>query len=50
MTIMKSAIPSHEIDASKNKFHNGIHFSEGIDSVESMPGVIKSLGNSGSGF
>jgi hypothetical protein len=43
MTIMKSSITSHDIDASKNKFHNGIDFSQGIDSVEAMPGVNKSL-------
>jgi len=38
------------IDASKNKFHHVIDFSQGIDCVESMPGVlIKSLKKSGSG-
>ncbi len=43
MTILKSSIPSHEIHASKNQFHNGIDFSQEIDSLESMPGVLKSL-------
>jgi hypothetical protein len=43
MAIMKSSIPSHENDASKNQFQNGIDFSQGIDSVESLPGVIKSI-------
>jgi hypothetical protein len=28
--------------ASKNRFHNKNDFSQGIDSVESMPGVLKS--------
>jgi hypothetical protein len=37
MTILKSSIPSHGIDDSKNQFHNGIDFSQGFDSVESMP-------------
>jgi hypothetical protein len=32
-TIMKSSI-----GGSKNQFHSGIDFSQGIDSVESMPG------------
>jgi hypothetical protein len=40
MTISKSSIPSHEIDASKNQFQCGIDFSQGIDSVESMPEVV----------
>jgi hypothetical protein len=31
-TILKSSIPSHGIDVSKNQFHNGIYFSQGIDS------------------
>jgi hypothetical protein len=43
MTVLKTSIPSHEIDASRNKFHNGTDFSQGIDSVETMPGVFKSL-------
>jgi hypothetical protein len=43
MTIPKSSISSNGIYASKNKFHNGIDFSQGIDSVESMTGVLKSL-------
>jgi hypothetical protein len=30
------------IDASRNQFHNGMDFSHGIDSVESMPGILKS--------
>ncbi len=33
---MKSSIPSHGIDASKNLFRNGIDFSQGIDSVEAL--------------
>ncbi len=41
-TVQKSSIPSHGIDVSKNQFHNGIDFSEGIDSVKSMPGVLSS--------
>ncbi len=40
-TILKSLIPSHEIDVSKNQFHNGIYFSQGIDSVELMQGALK---------
>jgi hypothetical protein len=44
MTILSfSIIPSHGVDASKNQIHNGIDFSQGIDSVVSMPGVLKSL-------
>jgi hypothetical protein len=31
------------MDASKNQFYNGIDFSKGIESEESMPGVLKSL-------
>ncbi len=42
-TILKSSILSHGINVSKNQFHNGIYFSHGIDSVESKPGVLKSL-------
>jgi hypothetical protein len=42
MTILKSSIPSHGIDAAKNQFHNGMDFSQGIDSVESKPGILKS--------
>jgi hypothetical protein len=41
--ILKSSISSHGIDVSKNPFHNKIDFSQGIDSVESMPGVLKSI-------
>jgi hypothetical protein len=37
-TILKSSVPLYGIDVSKNQFHNGIDFSQGIDSVESMPG------------
>jgi hypothetical protein len=43
MTILKSSISSNGIDASKNQFHNGIGFTQWIDSVESMPGILKSL-------
>jgi hypothetical protein len=43
MTILTSSVPSQEFHASKNQFHNGIDFSQGIDTVESMPGVLKSL-------
>ncbi len=32
-----------EIDVFKKQFHNGINFSQGIDPVESMPGVLNSL-------
>jgi hypothetical protein len=42
MTILKSSIPSHGIDVSKNQFLNGIDFSQGIDSVQSMHGILKS--------
>jgi hypothetical protein len=42
-TIQKSSILSHGINVSKNHFHNGIYFSHEIDSVKSMPGVLKSL-------
>jgi hypothetical protein len=43
MTILNSSVPSQEFHAFKNQFHNRIDFSQGIDSVESMPGVLKSL-------
>jgi hypothetical protein len=36
-TILILPILSHGIDVSKNKPHNGINFSQGIDSVELMP-------------
>ncbi len=42
-TFLKPSIPSHGIDVSKNQFQDEINFSQGIDSVESMPRVIKSL-------
>jgi hypothetical protein len=42
-TILKSSVSSHGIDVSKYPFHNKIDFSQGIVSVESMPGIIKSL-------
>jgi hypothetical protein len=42
MTILNSSILSHEINASKNEFHRGIDFSQRINSVERMPGVLKS--------
>ncbi len=32
MTILKSSIPPHGIDASRTQFHNGIDFSQGIKS------------------
>jgi hypothetical protein len=38
MPIPQSSVPSHGIDVSKNNFHSRIDFSQGIDSVESMPG------------
>ncbi len=42
-------ISSHEISASKNQFQNRSDFSQGIDSVELMSGVLKSFFfNSGS--
>ncbi len=41
-TILKSSIPSNWINVTRNQFHNGIDFSQVIDSVESMPGVLKS--------
>jgi hypothetical protein len=47
---MNSAIPSHENYACKNKFHNGIDFSQGIDSVEAMPEVNESLKNQAQDF
>ncbi len=31
------------MDASKNQFHNGIEFSQVIESMDSMPGARKSL-------
>ncbi len=34
MTILKSSIPSHGIDASKNQFHSRNDFSQGIDSAK----------------
>jgi hypothetical protein len=33
MTILKSSIPAHGIDAFRNQFHNGIDFPHGIGSV-----------------
>ncbi len=42
LNLLKSSIPSHGMDASKNQSYNGIDFSQGIDSVESMPEVLKS--------
>jgi hypothetical protein len=42
MTILKSSIPLHRIDASKNQFRLRIDFSQWIDFVESMPGILKS--------
>jgi hypothetical protein len=41
-SILKSSISSHEINASKNQFHDGIDFLQRIDSEESMPVVLKS--------
>jgi hypothetical protein len=41
MTILKSSFPSHSIDASKNLFHSGIDFLQGIDSMDSVPGFLK---------
>jgi hypothetical protein len=43
--ILKSSIPSHRNDVSKNQFHNGKIFSQGIDSIESKPGALKKLGS-----
>jgi hypothetical protein len=48
-TIIKSSIPSHGLSASNNQFHNLIDSSQGIDFVESMPGVLKKFENSASG-
>jgi hypothetical protein len=42
-TVLKCSVPSHGNDVFKNKFHKGIDFSLGIDSVESMPGVLESF-------
>jgi hypothetical protein len=42
-TILKSSIPSHTKDVSKSQFHNGIDFSQGIDSVESGQGAHESI-------
>ena len=39
LNLLKSSIPSHGMDASKNQSYDGIDFSQGIDSVESMPEV-----------
>jgi hypothetical protein len=50
MPIPQSSVPSHGIDASKNNFHSRIDFSQGIDSVESMPGDPLKFINSYSGF
>jgi hypothetical protein len=36
-------MPSHGIDVSKNQFHTAFDFLQGIDSVESMPEIVKSL-------
>jgi hypothetical protein len=44
-TILQSLIPLHGIDASNNQFHNGIDFSQGVDSVESMPRALQRLKN-----
>jgi hypothetical protein len=41
--ILKSSIPSYGIDVPKDQFHEGIVFSQGIDSVESMHRVLKGL-------
>ncbi len=43
MTILTSSIASNEINVYKNQFQNRIDFSQSIDSVESMLGVLKSL-------
>jgi hypothetical protein len=43
MTILTSSILSHEINVYKNQFQNRFDFSQSIDSVESMLGVLKSL-------
>jgi hypothetical protein len=43
MTILKSSVPSHGTDASKNQFNNRIAFSEGIDSKKPMLWIFKSL-------
>jgi hypothetical protein len=40
-TVMKSSFTSHGIAASKNQFDIGIDLSQGTDSVESMPWVLK---------
>jgi hypothetical protein len=49
-TILKYSISSQGIDVSKNPFHNKIDFSQGIDSVESMPGVLKSINRAQQGL
>jgi hypothetical protein len=43
ITELKSSVRSYGIDATKNLFHNGIDFSQGISSVELMPRVSKCL-------
>jgi hypothetical protein len=44
-TILKyaSSVPSHEIDVFKNQSTAELIFSQGIGSVQSKPGVLKSL-------
>jgi hypothetical protein len=48
--ILKSSISSHGIHVSTKPFHNKIDFSKGIDSVESIPGVIKSINRAQQGL
>ncbi len=42
-TILKYLIHSHGIDVSKNQFHKVTYISQGIGSMEPMPGVLNSL-------
>jgi hypothetical protein len=43
MTILKSSIPSLGINVSKNQYHIRIDFLQATNSVELMPGLLKSL-------
>ncbi len=36
-------VPGSSLPPPENQFHGGIDTSQGIDSVESMPGVLNSL-------
>ncbi len=49
-TILKSSISLHGIHVSTKPFQNKIDISQGIDSVESMPGVLKSINRAQQGL